>query len=51
MQGQEELRAIQAPLKERYRQDPDAAIVTLRREKRRADRLRVVMELPPWGWV
>ena len=26
----EELRAIQAPLKERYRQDPDAAMVTLR---------------------
>ena len=26
----EELRAIQAPLKERYREDPDAAIVTLR---------------------
>jgi hypothetical protein len=25
----EELRAIQAPLKDRYRQDPDAAIVTL----------------------
>jgi uncharacterized OsmC-like protein len=28
MQG-EELRAVQAPLKERYRRDPDAAIVTL----------------------
>jgi uncharacterized OsmC-like protein len=28
MQG-EELRAIQAPLKQRYREDPDAAIVTL----------------------
>jgi len=26
----EKLRAIQAPLKERYRQDPDAALVTLR---------------------
>ncbi len=25
----EELRAIQAPLKERYREDPDAAVVTL----------------------
>jgi uncharacterized OsmC-like protein len=25
----EELRAIQAPLKDRYRQDPDAAVVTL----------------------
>jgi uncharacterized OsmC-like protein len=26
----EELRAVQAPLKERYREDPDAAIVTLK---------------------
>jgi uncharacterized OsmC-like protein len=26
----EELRSIQAPLKERYRQDPDAAVVTLK---------------------
>jgi uncharacterized OsmC-like protein len=26
----EELRAVQAPLKERYREDPDAAVVTLR---------------------
>jgi uncharacterized OsmC-like protein len=26
----EELRAVQAPLKDRYRQDPDAAMVTLR---------------------
>jgi uncharacterized OsmC-like protein len=26
----EELRAIQAPLKERYREDPDAAVVTLK---------------------
>lgn len=27
--GAEELRAVQAPLKERYREDPDAAVVTL----------------------
>jgi uncharacterized OsmC-like protein len=27
-----ELRALQAPLKERYRDDPDAALVTLKRE-------------------
>ena len=26
----DELRAVQAPLKDRYRQDPDAAVVTLR---------------------
>ena len=26
----DELRAVQAPLKERYREDPDAAVVTLR---------------------
>ena len=26
----EQLRAVQAPLKERYREDPDAAVVTLR---------------------
>jgi uncharacterized OsmC-like protein len=26
----EELRAVQAPLKERYREDPDAAVVTLK---------------------
>ena len=26
----DELRALQAPLKERYRQDADAAVVTLR---------------------
>ena len=28
----EELRALQAPLKERYRADPDAALITLRAE-------------------
>jgi uncharacterized OsmC-like protein len=28
----EELRAVQAPLKERYRDDPDAGVVTLRAE-------------------
>jgi uncharacterized OsmC-like protein len=28
----EELRAIQAPLKQKYREDPDAALVTLRAE-------------------
>jgi uncharacterized OsmC-like protein len=29
IQSQDELRAIQAPLKERYRSDPEAAVVTL----------------------
>jgi hypothetical protein len=33
------LRALQAPLKERYRQDPEAAVVTLRAAgERRAPR-------------
>jgi uncharacterized OsmC-like protein len=31
---QEELRALQAPFKERYRHDPDAAVVTLRAQGR-----------------
>jgi uncharacterized OsmC-like protein len=33
----EELRAIQGPLKERYRNDPDAAAITLRAEGHLAD--------------
>ena len=33
----DELRAIQAPLKDRYRQDPDAAIVTLQAHGRLGD--------------
>jgi uncharacterized OsmC-like protein len=28
--GRDELRSVQAPLKDRYREDPDAAVVTLR---------------------
>lgn len=33
----DDLRSIQAPLKERYRQSPDAALVTLRAQGRLAD--------------
>lgn len=33
----EELRAVQAPLKERYREDPGAAVITLRAEGRLGD--------------
>jgi uncharacterized OsmC-like protein len=33
----EELRSIQAPLKERYREEPDAAVVTLRAHGRLAE--------------
>lgn len=34
---QTELRALQAPLKQRYREEPDAALVTLRAEGRLGD--------------
>ncbi len=37
MMNAEELRALQAPLKERYREDPDAAVITLRAEGRVGD--------------
>ena len=35
----QELKALQAPLKERYRNDPDAAVVTLRAEGRLSEGL------------
>jgi uncharacterized OsmC-like protein len=36
---QDELRAAQAPLKERYRAEPDAALITLKAEGRIGDRV------------
>src|SRR3954447_23419105 len=35
--NREELRAVQAPIKEQYRQDPNAAVITLRAEGSLAD--------------
>jgi hypothetical protein len=35
--NQDELRALQAPLKERYRNTPDAALITLRAQGRLGD--------------
>src|SRR3954468_15466162 len=35
--NREELRAVQAPIKEQYRQDPDAAVITLRADGSLAD--------------
>src|SRR3954452_5963661 len=35
--NRDELRAVQAPIKERYRDDPDAAVVTLRADGSLAD--------------
>src|SRR3954453_16769234 len=35
--NREELRAVQAPIKDRYREDPDAAVITLRADGSLAD--------------
>lgn len=40
----ENLRAVQAPLKERYREDPSAALVTLRAQGRLGDHLSCSLE-------
>src|SRR5881409_2696014 len=42
--NREELRAVQAPIKEQYRQDPNAAVITLRADGSLADGISCSVE-------
>ena len=39
----DQLKALQAPLKDKYRQQPDAALITLRAQGRAGEGLNVIL--------